>query len=349
MKIELIFPNVAIIVLNYKRWDLTIECIDSILSLNYPNFHIYVVDNDSENSSLKFIINYVQGKHSIEEIQECLTTRKPPIPIHPRWTSPIPYRLITNKNTFQPDNQIEDPKITFIQSNKNLGFAGGNNLALNHAIPSNQFEYYWLFNNDAVADKDALMAMIDKMELDKKIGLCGSLTIHYTKPSLIQCFGGGVYNPKWAIGKLYGYNHSKDVPFIEEEIESKLSYINGASCLVSNKCIREIGLMPEQYFLYFEDLHYSIVAIQKNFKLGFASNSLVYHRESTSSNDGKNKKSNNTVYYFHRNRLRITKQFYPEHLFTVRIALFFSMIKRILRGQFQHAGILLKILFSKSE
>lgn len=336
------YPNVAIIVVNYIRWDLTIECIESLLVQNYPNFHIFIVDNDSKNSSLMYIADWLKGKSTSEPVDK---HRLKMIPQNKDTLQfPIPFQILTDFTQYIPNEQTKDPQVTLIQSKENLGFAGGNNLALKYAFQKKRFEYYWLVNNDAVVDKNALKELIVKAKLNKNYGLCGSLTLHYNNPQLVQCYGGGRYNPKWAIGYLYGYNQKYQKNIDENDVETKINYINGASCLIANQCIEKIGFLPETYFLYLEDVHYSVLVQRHGFRLGFSKNSIVYHRESTTTNEGKNKKSLTTEFYFHRNRILLTKSLFPNKIITVRLALFASIVKRILHLRFQSVKVLLKIL-----
>ncbi|MCX7834544.1 MAG: glycosyltransferase family 2 protein [bacterium] len=337
------FPHVAIVLVNYIRWDLTIECLQSLLLQDYPNYHIYIVDNDSKNASLQKIAEWLKGKRtsrsplntSSQGMSSSFSLNQPP----------VPFQILSESSVYIPQDQSEPAIVTLIQAKSNGGYAAGNNLALQHAFQSQQFQFYWLVNNDAVVDRKALYCLVSKALSNLSYGLCGSLTLHYEKPSLVQCYAGGIYNPRWAYGTLFGYNQSITEEVNEGAVEAVLQYINGASCLISHECIKTIGFLPEQYFLYFEDLHYSLTAKQNGFQLGFAKESVIYHRESTTTNEGKRSKSANTEYYFHRNRILFTKQWYPQHVLTVYLALLFSILKRILTLRLKNARILCKVFF----
>src|SRR3989338_3576803 len=102
-------PLVAISVLNYNNWKDTIECLESLLRLDYPNFRLIVVDNCSPNDSVKEIRRWAERKDS--------------------------------------------NSLTFIESAKNLGYAGGNNLAIRHGLDHGA-RYVWILNNDTIVSKD---------------------------------------------------------------------------------------------------------------------------------------------------------------------------------------------------
>jgi len=59
-------PRVSIIILNWNGWEDTVECLESVYQINYPNFDVILVDNASEDNSLKKIRNYCCGNLKVE-------------------------------------------------------------------------------------------------------------------------------------------------------------------------------------------------------------------------------------------------------------------------------------------
>ena len=59
-------PCVAIIILNWNGWLDTIECLESIYNINYPNYQVIVVDNNSSDNSIKKINEYAMGKLEVK-------------------------------------------------------------------------------------------------------------------------------------------------------------------------------------------------------------------------------------------------------------------------------------------
>ncbi len=125
------------------------------------------------------------------------------------------------------------PALTLLQSGANLGFAGGNNVGLRYAL-ENGAEYVWLLNNDTLVEPDALTALVDKMQREPDLGLCGSTLLYEADRNTVQALGGARYN-RWLgtvehIGQ-HQPRESADEEDVEKEVEKKLSYLIGASLL----------------------------------------------------------------------------------------------------------------------
>jgi len=122
----------------------------------------------------------------------------------------------------------------------------------------------------------------------------------------------------------------------------------GASMLVSKHFIETIGVMGQDYFLYYEDLDWSIRG-KKLFKLACSLNSIVYHKEGASTGGntkGKNTKSKISDYYSIRNRVLFTKKYFKWYLPTVYLGLIITVINRIRRKQYSRLWIILKIILT---
>lgn len=86
------------------------------------------------------------------------------------------------------DNSVEKikeyienkPKFKLIANEKNLGFAGGNNIGIRYAL-NNEFEYILLLNNDTVVDENFLKPMVELLESSDDIGFVGPKTYFYDK------------------------------------------------------------------------------------------------------------------------------------------------------------------------
>jgi len=59
------WPKVAIIILNYNGWKDTIECLESVLRNDYPNYQVIVVDNGSPDNSMEYIKAWAEGRQEV--------------------------------------------------------------------------------------------------------------------------------------------------------------------------------------------------------------------------------------------------------------------------------------------
>ncbi|MEB3287410.1 MAG: glycosyltransferase family 2 protein [Vampirovibrionales bacterium] len=230
---------------------------------------------------------------------------------------------------------------TLIESDVNLGFSGGNNIAIsamisfNDALSTNRekgaqqpqmgnetngrqlpYDYVWLLNNDATADPHCLKNMVD--EAGKTGGLVGSLVLYPDKT--YQRVGTQI---NWKTGGVSGYAEGclKDGMALE--------CLSGASMLIPVSVIKRIGLMDESYFLYFEDAEYCLRAAEKRIPVTLSLKARVYHHEGKSTG----KHSLATQYYYHRNRLRLLAQYADgNERFSIGLYTSFRMLRSVVKS-----------------
>lgn len=251
--------------------------------------------------------------------------------------------LVDNSSTDNSDElltkyieKVANSKIEYIKSNMNGGYAAGNNIGIKYALQQGDLDYVWILNNDTLVESNSLRKMLEIMTNDEKIGICGSKLVYSWDRSRLQGYG-GCYN-KWLAASKHIIDHKK--------IE-KIDYPIGASLLVSRQFLEKVGLMCEDYFLYFEEMDWVIRGRRQGFKIACASEAVVYHKEgaSISGSDGKKKVSKLGDFYSIRNRIVFTKKFYPYCLPTVYLGLFIAIINRIRRKQIDRVWMILKCMF----
>lgn len=255
--------------------------------------------------------------------------------------------VVDNASTDDSVREIsnEFPGITILESAVNLGFAGGNNIGIRHAMERGT-DYIWLLNNDTVVENGALTALINRAAEDSSIGLCGSTLLYYSQKETIQALGGGTYNKWFGISRHIGQGRSSNRQICTDDVENKMDYIVGASMLVSAEFVEEVGFLNEEYFLYYEELDWAVRG-RDLFRLGYARDSIVYHKEGASiqaNNLQKNSKSRLSDYYQIRNRLKFTWNYYPWMICSVYISMFIVILNRMWRGQWNRIPMILKLL-----
>lgn len=176
------------------------------------------------------------------------------------------------------------PQITLLEIQHNRGFAGGANVGLKYAV-KNKFDYAVLFNNDARVKKNFLTELVKTAESNKKIGVVGSIIYYLNKKNVIQSAGGyehfkGLYpfvDPNQ--GKIDNGQLTEDI-FVDTLI--------GCSLLIKREVMEKIGFLDEKYFIYAEDVDFSIRAKNAGYLLCTAVHSKVWHKVSASSGGGEN-------------------------------------------------------------
>lgn len=198
--------------------------------------------------------------------------------------------------------------VEIIETGKNLGFSGGNNVGIRKALTEG-FAYVLLLNNDTVVAPDFLNEMVKAAQSDARIGVVGPKIYYYFEPERIWYGGGAV---SWLKGGTHpGQGEIDQNPDEREPLET--AYVTGCAFLIKSGVIREIGEMCEDFFLYHEDTDWSLRAREAGYGVMYAPAAKVYHKVSrTTSSLGSPK----ILYYDTRNALLLAKRHAP---FFVRI------------------------------
>ena len=221
------------------------------------------------------------------------------------------------------------PQVTVIRSNQNLGFAGGNNLGIKEA----KGKYIFLINNDTYFQEFNLKPLIKRLESSEKIGLvCPKLRFAWGN-NPIQFAG---YTP---LSKITLRNRA--IGFSEEDhglydTAHPTPYAHGAAMLIKREALDKVGLMPECFFLYYEEIDWSMMFTHAGYEIWYDPACTVYHKESQTA--GQN--SPLRTYYITRNRLLLVKRNYKginkylSYIYLIGIVATRDIIKYFLQGRF---------------
>lgn len=337
-------PKVYIVILNWNGWKDTVECLESLFRSEYENYDVIVCDNGSTDGSIQRIQEWADGKLAVELDERHPLKMKsfPPISKPLRW---IQYDR--HEAERGGESHAGQQELILIQTGANLGFAAGNNVGLRYALARADFEYAWLLNNDTVVEPNALSEMVAKMSAEPGAGICGSTLLYYSDPTRVQALGGGTYF-KWLGGaRFVGGGLSTEVASPNERALGKMDYVAGASMLVRESFLREVGLMSEDYFLYFEEIDWAVRA-QERYSLAYADGSVVYHKEG-SSTGGKAALSVAADFWNLRNRLVFTRKFYRFALPGIYVSLLLALLNRLRKRQWERCAMILGILVGRTD
>lgn len=274
--------SVAIVLLNWNSYQLTVECLESLEKLNYPDYHIFIVDNDSQDSSFEDLKkDYMMNKFNLP--------------------------------------------ITFMQSGANLGFAGGNNVAIKKAYEMG-YPYIWMLNNDTVVEANSLSTLVEAISKDTKTGIVGSKILYYDTDLI--WYAGGTINTWTGKTKHLGYKE-RDIGQYNSSFQ--VDYVTGCSLLFKRELIDSIGLMQEDYFLYYEETDWNIRAKQENWKIVYVPDSVVYHKVSISSGGEDNLSPYVEYYYIRNSYIMIRRTQSMAKIITATLLLFLKLIKSHLK------------------
>ena len=220
------------------------------------------------------------------------------------------------------------PTVNVIRSEKNLGFAGGNNLGIKAA----RGKYLFFINNDTLLLTSDFRLLVNRLESDEKIAVvCPKIRFAWGD-NPIQFAG---YTP---LSKFTMRNHS--IGFGETDkgqydIAHPTPYAHGAAMMVKREAIDKVGLMPECYFLYYEELDWSMMFTRAGYSIWYEPSCTIYHKESQSTGQNSPLKT----YYLTRNRLLFVKRNsngirkYITYLYLIMIVSLRDIIKYLLLGK----------------
>ncbi len=266
-------------------------------------------------------------------------------------------RQLSYKNieTFVVDNASNDnpqlflnknyPEVKFIRSEKNLGFAGGNNLAVKEA----QGEFLFFVNNDAEITEGCIEKLLNLFEHYPSLGAVSPLLCYYnenpqSKPDLIQYAGTTSVHPVTARNRTIGEKEINKGQFNQPQ---PTAYTHGAAMMIKREVVENAGLMANDFFLYYEELDWCARIRKAGYDIMVEPRAKVYHKESVTVGVMSPLKT----YYLNRNRIYFMRRnFSAFNVFLFSLFLIFFTIPKncivfILRGQFDHLKVFLKAIW----
>jgi len=279
-------PKTGIVTLNWRNYQDTIECLESLLKQNYPDFHIFILENGS-------------GDGSAKQMEEWGRTRLG--------------NDFFSATIKEAEGLFFNQKIVLLKSKENLGFAGGNNLVIRTAIRIGA-KYVWLINNDTIQEKNSLTALVKAAQSNDEVGMVCSKVLYFARPDIIESIGSTLIAPLGIFRHIKQGVKDSNVPPVLMEIP----YVYGCSFLVRVELINDVGLMDERYFLLREESDWSLRARKKGWKIYSAPTSVVWHKVTHSIG----KRSEIFFYYVTRNTLLFMKKHYPLFLPTTILSMF---------------------------
>lgn len=255
--------RVYIIIVNYNGNNDTLSCLKSLNQIDYSNYMIVVVDNNSTQTN--DLNNYIKDYENIELIK------------------------------------LED----------NIGFSAANNIGIEYAIKENA-EYIMLLNNDTEVKADFLKIMVEN-----------------TGSNTISCPNIYFFSSPSEIWYTYGQIDFTKCIVKNGKGNKRTTFASGCCMLIPCEVIKKIGMLSEEYFMYYEDVDYSIKAIRNNIDIKCIEKAKIYHKVGRSSGGNKSLLS---VYYNNRNRFHLIKKFnLGKKAF---IYSFFTRLLRYIHGLF---------------
>ncbi len=333
--------RLAVVIVNWNRHADTIECLESLLR-NDERIRIIVVDNGSTDGTEQRLAAWASGEEPYQ----------PPLGPLKRFTSPPlqkPVNLRVVHSSELETTRPGDEQVMLILAGENLGFSGGNNVGMRFAFTDPGIAYCWCLNNDTVVDPGAAGAIVTRMNATHKVGMCGTQVRYYNRPGVWQALNGQRFKLLTGQSRGIGANQPVTRPFDPRKVARETDFVLGASLAVSRAFVETVGYMEESYFLYFEEMDWS-VRNRGRFAIAFAHGAIIYHKEggSIGSSTRKGQRSEASEYYLMRSRIRFYRRNFPL-LWPLQYPLAMGLItRRLLRRQPGRAAAMTRAMLGLS-
>ncbi len=242
----------------------------------------------------------------------------------------------------------EHTQVTLLQAKYNGGYSAGNNIGIRYALSRGDADFIWVLNNDVIVAIDSLEHLMAFYadEKNKKVGILGAKILFVDAPELIQSAGGGKMNTWLAYPTSVGAGKIDDGSYDQKDI--KIDYVSGASMFCPVKFIQEVGLLNEDYFLYFEEMDWTLRGAKLGWEIGYCYQAKVYHKGGASTGGSYRKKTISKLsdFYFQRSRVLFTYNHFPLRLPIIYLSFVLVMLNRIRKGQMNRCAMLVRILIN---
>jgi hypothetical protein len=316
--------HVALVIVHYRTVADTIECLESVLRLEVPQgvaHSVVVVDNASDDGTWDELLAWRSRQRALW-IRE-YGAAELPVGV----TAASTHRLV--------DTGWE---VTMTRAARNNGYAAGANIGIRFAIHQSYITDFWVLNNDVVLDSKSLRHSLQRSEQSPR-KIYGSSLLYQDDSSKLQAAGGAVYLP--ALGRSRHVAKRQELTKCERQ-SYDFDYIVGAALFFSREVLEEIGLLPEQFGLYFEETEYCFRAKARGIDLEWIPEARLVHKEgrSTGASGGFSRLSDLSFRYVVRNSMMYTEMRHPMWLSTVLLYNVFDCVRHCLRGDFGKVRVL---------
>ena len=300
-------PNIAIIILNWNGWEDTIECLESLYQINYHNYEVIVVDNDSKDDSIEEIKKFCSNSNNTLKSERNIDIKM------------FEYE---EKDFHHVNPYLESEKtirnLILLKNSKNYGYAKGNNIGIRFALRVFNPDFILLLNNDTIADENFLNELTKAAENQERVGIYSPKLLNAYDHKIIDSTGHII---SW--GRIIDRGHGK---IDKHQFDKKINIMGakGAGAFYKREMLKSIGLLRESYITSYEDAELSWRASKNSWKAVYVPKSIIYHKGWRSI-----KKDNSKWFYFWGLSLKNTTStvkeygtFYQKTIFSVFLIYF---------------------------
>ena len=302
--------------MTYNSADVIEDCLSSLKSSDHQELKIVLVDNCSPDETVNSIRNFDRGD--------------------------LTYQEVSSEQAAQA-NSSDQFDITLIASQQNTGFAGGVNQGLVYLLNDPGIDLFWVLNPDVMVAPDTAKQYALRAKEVGEFGLMGGRILYVSPANVIQT-DGGMINPRTGI--CSGIHAGMPATTPPPKYATGQDFVPGASIVTSRQFLETVGLMDEDYFLYYEEVDWAFRRGQ--LKLIHAPKAVVRHHGGTaigSASIDRKQGSALSNYFNYRNRMRFMRKYYARNRWTAYLYSSLKIIKFFGQGHLAEADGALRGLF----
>lgn len=284
--------RMGVVIVTYGAADVIADCLETLFASDGVILSVAVVDNASPDATEAVVRDWQAGRiaPAVMPFATGQTRRPPQVDTLPR--------------------AAEDHHLAFLQTGDNLGFAAAVNIGLMALSALPEVDRFWILNPDSAVPPTTAAAFANHPAPKGGFGMIGGRVLYFDRPEVIQIDGGVI---DWRTGVTRNVNQfgPADAPPPDP---AAMDFITGASMVVSRDFLRRAGPMPEDYFLYYEEVDWALR--RDGLPLVYCPAGVVYHRAGSAigSPAPGRKASPFSTYFKHRARMRFLRRNRPGAL-----------------------------------
>lgn len=216
---------------------------------------------------------------------------------------------------------LKDEEVTILQAEQNAGFSSGNNIGIKYALDHGA-DNIMLLNNDTILDPEMIRILMNRVD---NRSVCVPKMYYYSSPNKIW-YAGGYINKRTGKIEHYGLNCLDCSQYDEDKV---VNFATGCCLLMNRSVVEKVGLLSEEYFMYGEDVDYSLRMTDADIRIQYVADAKLWHKVGASS-----KSSALNIYYDTRNKFYIYRKYHFN--WTASTLFFLKMMLLNFRGVIKH-------------
>ena len=295
--------RICVVIVAYNAEAFILDCLASVLKSEDADVRVVVVDNGSTDRTRAVIRDWAANAEDYQVPGDC------PVPIAP-FSTPPEFEVLSPG---QVPAETALKQLTLVESDENGGFAAGVNIGLRVGGVDPSVDHFWVLNPDSVVTAKTAAAFLSVAKEEPGYGLITGRACYYDTPETVQIDGGLINH--WT-GVTSNANVGKPAKSVAMPKGGDLDFAFGGNMMASRSFFETCGEMPEDYFLYYEEVDWSLR--RREFPMLTSKEALIFHRAGASIGSpifGGRNASPFSLYFKHRARMMFVRRYLPASWF----------------------------------